>query len=409
MNSITKDFYMPILLVMPMISHWVLPSGMEQRLTFTSSLFVYYYPNICYLLYFICYKKSNSATYIGTGLKKKASVILSVCWIYALINTLLQNGNDIALAMNNCLNWIYLSLLFIRCPLNYKQIENTKYFIIPTLLFLCLEYIVFSTGLLTYQAETGNDISGVEYSGIMRISSTIGGSTGTAIILCILGIICSSCYKLPNKLIFISIIISTIAIFFTVSRSSIILWVLYLFILFYYRYFHSTPLYKKIISVIVALGIIMALDSYGVFSPVIERSEILVNNNEVLSGRDDRRNKALEIAEDSYWLGVGAGQVFPDKSVREIMSPTHYLAPHNFYMVILSEHGIVPLIMVLLLLFTMVRKLRFSQSQNIGFLLLLIISFNSEGIIADAEFWGAVMLFYLIIKSKNESLVYMPS
>lgn len=401
------EIIMPLLLVFPMVSHWLLPAGVEQQLIMGGGVFSFYLPNICYLIYVLLYRFHGPGVevYSNKRLVPKVKSILFMMTLYALINLFIQDANHIFLAFTCCLNWIYGTYLFIRFPMTLTQIENTKYIIVPSLVILSLEIILFSTGVFQYSSTEGNDIAGHEYSGIYRVSTTVGAATGTGVVIAILGMISTSKYTLNKYCRLLLFLMTTVAIFYTISRGCIITWIMYVSYYSFYTLRHL-KIYRKLQFVLLACIIVFSLNKYDVFAPVFERTQTLSSDDNLDSGREERTEQAFFIGQSSMYMGVGAGQVFPDKTVSMYIQTPYRMAPHNFYMVLFSENGLIAVFSIILLLLTMLKGQKYSDPAVVGFILMILINFNTEGCIANAEFWALVMFFYAVIANRDESTFY---
>lgn len=402
-----NDIVMPNLLVIPMITHWLLPDSIEGRLYITFNDIVYYIPNICYVIYIINYLANNRNS-ISISIQKLTKLLSLLLFVYSLVHISYILGDDHIITIANVVisnfSFVYFPVLFLCFPLNRNQAEHTKWIVITANIILALEVILFSTGTLNYTSSAGNNLTDnlYEQGGIFRISTTVGAATGTGVVISVLGIIITSCYKINLKIKYLLIFLFTIAVFFTISRGSILLWGLYLLILFYYSFYKYFNYNKRILSIIIAISSLSILNSYGIFDPIKERTESL-KYDDVTTGRDDRYQKAIKIFDESNYIGVGSGQVFPEKSIKKYVGKEYNMAPHNTYLTYLAEIGIIGLTLILILYLYTLFNIDYSLIISKMFPFILLLSYNTEGCIVTAEFLS-LMFFYImltLIKTKK--------
>ena len=398
------DYTMPFLLVLPMVTHWLFPVGIEEKFSIYTEGIYFYMPNVCYIMYILLRGKCfvSQTVCVFKNVWERISVLLLIILIYAIIQPLFINTRELFLSISCCLSYVFLTFIFLRYPLTPQQYENTKYIIIPVLLIICLEVFIFSLGIMQYETEMGTSIEGEQYAGIIRVSTTIGASTGTAIVIAILGIISTSLYKIDNWIKIVLFFLVTIALFYTMSRGSLLLWLGYsIFIL--YRFVRLQKKGKRWKFVVLyAIGGLL-LSNYGVFNAILERNDELVANGMIQTNREEKRAIAWNSFVESGYVGWGIGQCYADKSVITLIKTEHNIASHNVYLTLLTEGGVVVCGCFVIMLFIMLKSLRLSHPASIGLLLVILITFNTEAVPLHAEFWSLFMLLF-VLNLKNAAV-----
>lgn len=398
----------PSFLVIPMASHWILPAALEMNL-YTNILGVpFYLLNLFYLLYVISYP------YFGDNEKQNLNVqfwIKYLCFLLGLIcllTSLWNNSKPLLPILFNAYPIVWIAPIMILCPLSENQIQSTKYILSLTLVFLCVEIFLYATGILTYRsASTNVTLSGQEYAGgIMRISTTIGAATGTSIIIGWLGVLCTSVYKFPVLIRCSLFILSTIAIFYTVSRGTIIVWIVYSFYYLYKYYLRYSSFKVKMISVIFSIAFVAGLNYLSIFDAVLDRNRQLAGNT--TTGRDVHLERSTKIIRESKFLGVGASMMFPEKSIQEVVVPQKREAAHNVYLIVMGELGIIGFLVFVGIIMIMLCNVSCDNPLKVFIWLVLLVNFNTEGVILMSEFI-ALFIFMLMVIQKhiyNENFIY---
>jgi O-antigen ligase len=387
-----------------MMSHWILSSSQESLLFLTIGDVKFYALNICYFLYVILYGKLHVDSGYSTTNRFKWKILFASLGIffYALIHSVYLDIPNIDAALFNDLNYCYFAILYLLFPLSKEEIGFTKWPMILCTLFLNLEVILYSLGILSYGAI--NDSSVQSFGGVMRISTSIGAATGTAVILMMISAISVSVYKISKMLRWILLLIGTIGVFFTVSRGAIISWSVFVLVFIYVKYLRNVTLTKKIGSFISIAFLFGAFYFLGAFNPLIERNAEKGDVN-VTSGRDVRVEAAMRMYHASHEIGVGLGQVFSDKSVSNIIKSNHKMAPHNTYVTVLAEQGFIGAFLFILLFLVILFYLDRKNIMSFLFLLILLVNFNTEAIVLHAEYMAPIMFIAMISVKRVKNFI----
>ncbi len=398
-----REFVIPNLLVLPMVTHWILPSGLEDKFYISILGVLFYLPSIFFYFYILYYYKLR----IPSKRKKVRSYIsiLLLLFVYVFVRSI-GDGYSLVQYLNiilGNLTFIYLPLLFLLFPLDVVHADKTKYLMLFSLFFISLQIIIYGLGLLTYTSAAGVDLTADEYDigGVFRVATTVGASTGSGLIVAMLSILILSFYKLRKFTKIAALSVSTIALFLTLSRGPILLWIL--FLLFYIlRLFKTESFKNKVLVLIVFIGGFLIMDHYGVFMPFKERLDYKATSStsDMSSGRWDLNNEAWSVLEQSDYIGVGSGKVFPEKHLSEILPKDHNVRMHNTYLVYLSELGLIGGFLVILFYILLLSKTsKNSNLLNWGLFLILVLNYNLEAVFVHSEYLGLVL--FIAVQSQR--------
>lgn len=400
--SFSLDNILPNILIIPMITHWVLPDSIESIFYIDLGYFDFYVFNVLFFFYMYGYNKINisfSSRYLA--IKKVVNILCLLFLLFAILNLICNESDDILKLIINNFSFIFFLWLFFNFPLNSYYIKKTKLLLFITLFVLSLEVVLFSFGLIHYTSATGNEIEGETFEDFMRVSTTIGAATGTSLVLVILGSLCvlleeSRFFKLCVYLI------ATVAIVLTLSRGGILTWALYSFCYFYRYYYVVFSLKKRFVSIVLMLFLLFILSDTGILDAVLSRNDRA--DGDVTNGRMERFEKGLITYYNSSYYGVGMGRVYPDKCIVGDFYSPYFSAPHNYYIIVLAENGIIGLIIVVLLLIVVLFAVDYNLLTSYILVLLLLVNFNTEGIWGYSEF--ASLFAFLAMSSIKGKLVF---
>ena len=400
-----REVLISLLLVIPMFTHWLLPAGLERKFMLFAGFGLFYLPNICYFIYIILYSVLH-INVVYTKNQKYTIFLICICLFLFSILQLVSApdviGEDISFIIFNNFSFIYLPLLFFCFPLDYEHLNSLRFFFLVVWFIICVEVLLYSVGLSFWGPDMTEGMT-MDYAGVYRVHTTVGASTGTSIIVYVLGILLTSFFQFEKKTTFIILIITSIAVLFSVSRGSILVWGIYVCILFYKDYFKQTKSLRKVLYILIAVLSVLALYKYHFFDPLITRNE-LKEKNDLTSGRIDYDKAVFKIAKESSYLGVGSGEVYPDKSIIDVININHYAPVHNLYLLYLAEIGIMGCIFLFFIFFIALKGLDYSRTSTWLLWGVLGISCNIEMIFAWAEFMP-LLLFFILCCKKNRSRI----
>lgn len=408
-NKLTiKESLISLLLVIPMFTHWLLPSGMESMLYYSMGIGYFYLPNVCYFIYLFSYKSLHNQVVYTRKQKTVFLFLIVILFLFSLFQILLSQDvdekNETFFIINN-LSFVYLPFIFFCFPLDHNHIRSLRFYFLIVWFIICVEVILLSLGV----AIVGHDMTEgltADYAGVFRVHTTVGASTGTSVVVYIMGILLTSFFNYDKKISFVVIILTSIAVLYSVSRGAILAWGIYVVLFFYRDYFKKARFKWKIFYLIIALVSIVALYQYHFFDPIIARNE-MKDKSTMMSGRSELSQEALKVAEESNYMGVGPGNVFPDKSIIEEIKIRHYVRIHNLYLLYLAENGIIGCFFILLILALSLRGLDYYQTYTWLLVAIFGISCSTEMIFAWAEFMPLLLIYILCCKkNKDEVTVF---
>lgn len=394
-----KKYFIPACLILPMISHWILPWGIEFKLYLHIFGAYLYLPDFLYIIYLLSFVKNKRAPRLQ--LNRSLSIIF-ICFaiiIYTYTTNLLKGiGNTGWLIINN-LSIVWLTLIFILFPLDKRQIEATKPLMLAALLILVVQVILYSLGILNYTTTDNHTLKGQDFGGIMRISTTIGAATGTAIVIGLLGAICVTVYSWTQKWLIALFVLTSLGVFFTMSRGTSLIWgcfCIYYFYIYKLRHLGFTKKIKSILLITFAVGIFYGL---GGFDPIINRTQHMEKSGDFSAGRENKSRISNRMIDESAPWGYGLGQVLPEKACEiDKLAPYHY-APHNMYYLICIELGWPGLLLFVLLFITLITGMYLKLPLSIYIIMVLLVNGNTETVLLDSEF-SALLLFAIMSCTK---------
>ncbi len=169
-----------------------------------------------------------------------------------------------------------------------------------------------------------------------------------------------------------ALLLGSLALFLTLSRIAIILWVFLIIIVLSRHLFSchsrkrgrlhemdSTPVVNPVGNKYFSLFIIIIFVGLLFFTPVLPRLEGTNFTEEAFSQRADLFKSTLIIIKDHPLFGVGLYNFIPSLShIQKPLSPTLYLQPvHNIFLLITAEIGIIGVSFFLWFLFKTYKRL----------------------------------------------------
>lgn len=234
--------------------------------------------------------------------------------------------------------------------------------------------------------------------GVLRVGTSVGAATITAIFVCLLvGVIITIEQNIIIALI--SFAIGMTSVFLSGTRSAMIVMVVMAIKYLFFSELKISRIFKAIIIVLVVIYMLPFMESI-----VDARNETAFNGEDYTSGRVERWNYALDIlskSAGSYLFGAGAGTV----PITAFSTNIKNLAsPHNVYIGVLFQFGVISLVVFLLFLW---KKMKYSiqlaglNSANVCLIMSILVSWNTEIVplmfVYAFYFW---LLYYLNVNVK---------
>lgn len=391
LNSINKkynfkDILVILFLVIPIVSRWLLPSGIEMQLTKSILDIPFYIPNL-FIFLFMLYATRNKRD-------KKIKIILGIHFCFSIIGILLNEYTDKISFLFAGTYYFYAMYI----ALNYRITESQKVILkkvfFYSLFILTLQIILYSTGVLIYSKDV---TSGYDLAGIYRISTTVGAATGTAGLIFLLG--CITFYLYGKTLHgFLALIFSIVSLLLLISRGGIIAMAVFL-ILFFWDDIKKS--FRKSFAVIIFFTILFfSLYKVGLFEPILIRTKNAQQGSDITSGRLELIETSIRDMKDygSFLFGLGTGNVYRSKDLNVLnIDSKYYGAPHNSFVLTYVEQGFAGIFLFLIFWLSLLYKIR--DNKTIFYILLsfFFILLNTETVfLIDSEFVFLLSIIMMI-------------
>lgn len=377
-----------IFLILPLLFKWLLPPGLETKLYFSVlGVFCLFLPNI--LLVFA--PKYLHESDIDTRLIKPLFTIWILLEVFMIFIS--DSPNPFMNVLSNTFMFFALYVGFFY-RLSEQQIKLAVPLICLGVFVLSIQMITLATGLVKYDL---GDVSDNQFSGIIRTYTTAGDSNASGNIISILSFFLLLAQNNSKKKIAICVM-AVVAVFFTVTRSCTFLVILTYSFLWFKFLRHNVKLN------FIFLCTIATLFYAGVFNPIIERTSAKSDDGDLTSGRNILIASVLSDVSQNHaeWFGLGVGNVYQSTEVFYSKTNMPYPgAPHNSYILIFAEQGIVGLFFffscVLIYLF---KGYKYKRLSIPILFLILITLFNTEtGICTNSDQIITVTLLMLLINN----------
>ena len=383
-----NDYIYVYILLIPVMCRWLFLDTWEENLTINFLEYPLFVPEISFFLLPFYHNKFNSRF-------KKIAFISFLGLVYILLGCFANDIETVYLNFIGGSDFFVTTLIMALYPLDKRHFKIIRWPLLISLLLLGLEVFLFST-VLTYKGLEG----ALSYGALKRISTTVGASTGTGVIIFMLSSISYYCFfdkKFIQKII---LVISTIAIIFTLSRGAIIVQLLFIMYVALKKVRMKGRLdFLKFLALtfIIVIFSLKINEKYNVVSSLTERVSNSIDSSDISSGRIDRYIMAYELFLQQPLIGNGSCSLNPYSRARSLDVDSMYgLSPHNFYLLFLVDYGFFGFILLLIVLSRFL-KISFASGKlnilNFSFILLLIVIMNIEIIFMTMNF---LFLFYLM-------------
>jgi hypothetical protein len=402
-NTLSDYFYIGFLLF-PIVSYWLFPSSFEEALTLKMFGFPLFLPEVSW---FLCplfkrkytFEKKFNKDFIYFGfIVSFLSILFS---LFSLLDTF-------TIAFSSAFDLFAPLIILGFFPIYKRQYPILVKFLFLSWFFLCFQVIFYSLGLLLYPGISNNS-----YGMINRISTTIGAATGTGVILFMLtAIILHLMGKRINVYKYLVIlVVGSVSIFLTMSRGSIIAFVLLLLFIILDSQSISRLKRKNKIIIVVLYLVVLCLVEYNsnLWEVIVGRSNETTRSEDFTTGRDIRWIDALNTISNNAIVGVGLGAYNSGKRVLLIENNAIHQnsSPHNLYLLLLAEVGILGLISFIWFLREIYKYSKINFNSNkilfITFWISIIVINNIEVVNRDMEF---SFIFYLIFSLSRTENTY---
>ena len=335
--------------------------------------------------------------YLLLSKQQKVEIILIVYLFITFISSLLSS--DISFFTGWMIGIEFLLGYFFAKNIVYNKviIKFIRWSSLLILLIILFQQTIFSFGLGWFESGAANNVEVLD--GVLRVGTSVGGSTFTGIyVVLLIGILLGNTrhYYIDIFYLFIGLISVTLS----GTRSAMIILIFAFIYLLFNKHSEVPKLYKCLSLMIIGIYIFpIIVDMFQSRS-----QEALRDTGDITSGRVvrwkfvfDYMNRHIE----NYIFGFGGGSV-PISSFNVNVNPL--ASPHNAYLGILFQFGLFGFTLFISFLFSKVKSIVNKINTSVIILLgSLFVSFNSEVVtlnfLYSFYFW---MLYYKIIIDLNE-------
>lgn len=391
-----KHYIFVYLLVLPIIYRWLFTETIEDY--FTVSFFYYplFIPEILFLLLPFFYVRTSR-------IKNNKLILLSFLGLLFVFLGLWANGcNSIYLNFIGGTDFYLTTIIVALFPLQKTHLKIIRWPILLSLILISIEVILFSTTLSYSGLEDYNT-----YGQIRRISTTIGASTGTSIVIFMISSIAFYLFSGKKYIQLLILVFSTTSILFSLSRGAIITQSLFIIYYMIINLKLNKVFFKYLIFItsFILIGNLIN-KKYQILDSVNYRLVDAIESSDFSAGRLDRFDKSYSLFLQSPIFGNGSSYLVAYNRAMDIkdykVESLNSYSPHNFFLLVLVDYGLLGLLIIGLILFHFV-KISFQNKKinilNFSFYLVLLIFFNVEIVFMNIEY---LMPMYLMAHiSKN--------
>lgn len=320
--------------------------------------------------------------------ERKNKVLLGFAAIFLIIGVVsmpLARGdpmNAIIAAYYTAVPFLYVSCI----RFTPFQKDLIKWGALILCLGLVVQVVIFGLGLKTYVSAYSGGELGVSGE-VSRVSSTVGAATGTTVYIFIVAVLSSLLFIRCPVFFWGILAVSLVAMVISQSRGATLMMLLFMgglgLPLLRESRFRGGGFWIRVILLCCGIGSVVG---FLYLKPEVveqwrKRIDYFQGNALDTAGRLYRFEEAYQAFLDSNMLGVGWGNYSPRKK----MNPFGHgvvgnSSPHNVYLLLLAEAGILALVLYLLLI-CKVLSIAWRSGRHmvvVALLLLLIIGHNVE-------------------------------
>ncbi|TKG95379.1 O-antigen ligase family protein [Puteibacter caeruleilacunae] len=391
------------LLVFPVLCRWFFLDSWETRFTYNLFNYPLFLPELSFLLMVIFFPQVK-----GRNIKLVTVSIIGLIFVY--IGCVWNSFPNPVINFLGGSDFFLTTLMFGLFPIKTKHIPYLKWILLGALVLLGIEIVLFST-VITYSGMQDRQ----EYGGITRISSTVGGSTGTAVVLFIVGTIVYHCFKINRTIRVGSVCFTTVAIIFTFSRGALLAQVLFVLFLSFKWIRHLKKQRSVFVFALCLIGVVFfsrSIKELKVMEGFKERFNNSIESGDITSGRTERWEMAYELFKESPIIGNGSGYINPYIRGRNIGAYSRDMfSPHNVYLLCLVDYGIVgfSLLCIVLLLFWKIAYNKEDSTLRFAMFLIIVILMNVEIIFFSMHYLFPFCILAYVSKSKDKFTKYKMS
>ena len=386
-----KNNYRKILIVLLFLSpliQLVLPATMEENITFI----IYGIPIFAGDLIYYCIFPFLVLKY---GIKFRFELLLLYLGFISLIITNIFAPDYQLERFVISSNFYFFGIFFLILNIKPDELLTVKYLVLSVFIFISLQVLLFSSGL--YHLDTGTQ---TVVGNFIRRGTSAGPATFTGHILIILVALLYTFFK-SDFCKYLLIAVSFVVIFYTGTRSSFygLIFSILIFMII------SNFLSKKNIVLFVLFIIFFVLSDYylNILKGIEARNIEAEQFGGLFSGRIERFYDAYNLFYSNIKnILIGYGGAASPYYDPQFLGISPVISPHNQYLSILAENGLIGFIIYLMLTIKMVANIiRAKSLQGALLLSVFVFTFNSEVIGRTYVFSILFWILYFSVIYKN--------
>lgn len=393
-NLFTRNVMGVMFLIASFAVPFLLPVSLEWRISWITSIARYLYSDLFVLLGFVFL--------IPNGVVNKSLFSFSlICLVLGIIHSIIFAVHP----LYSILNFLDFTLPFLVASFvrfDEVSVGPISFVIFGLLCLLSLQSTVVYLGLYESDAYGAAITSNVQnYGELFRVPTTIGSATATASGIFLLTGISLALFRGRFFWLAMAGFVGGVSILLSLARGPILMFVIGAVVALSVS---NESLFRWRLWLRIFFGVCFPVSSIAIFSTdnlfseaIKERLGRAYSSN---YGRIDRALEAIGDFRENPFFGCGFGQYTPRGRFQYQLGIDDFVSitsPHNIYLLISAELGILFGIIILLFLGYITLTSYARQGFSLGFIMLsvlLLIGFNTEILYLDGNFG---VLFSLLV------------
>jgi len=396
------------LILISFLASLLLNSSLEDRFVIqfglNQSFFIF---DVISLFTFCIYIARDNERLIFKSRDLYIFLVLLFYLLSALCFSIVNSISEPVIKMYYCLDFILWGFLLMFVKYRAEDLKIIIKILLFAYFYLCIQTFILAFGFVQYDQDASAQVGN-----LLRASTTAGTENLSSYLIYLLMILLYFYYE---KLKYYILIIGGLSIFLTLCRGGILVYSAFVCCVLIKELWYKA-LMKKVIYTVVIMTVGISLNSVFHFNKVLKAREEVsesYSDGDYSAGRFDRWNdlfKRLD-TKNSYLFGLGIGVTPMHRS--EISNDKGWIqfSPHNVYLGILGETGVLSLLLfIILLISVLVRLYKIDILLFCGLLSFVLIGYNTE-IVTYTYFFSLLIwfMFYNIdsisyLRKKDELL-----
>ena len=327
----------------PFLSDIILPSSIQSLFVLgKDSSYPFYLFDIFIFLFFLIALSKDKIKIVKPDLLKL--IIFYVLCVF--FSTIANNIFHLFVGLHYCIDFILYAFLFRFAFYNKTEVSIVLMGFRFLIFFLSIQLFLVYFGFIQFETLGNNGL-------MLRAGTTAGNSNMVSHLLYLLCFV--SLFNLNNKIWHVIIIIvSGLGIFFTLCRGAILAYALFV-VCYVFLYIKKKKFLVKIAAALLFIGVFLSLNYYFHFEEVLEarQEESLAysGGDDYSAGRTERWENVINTLNRNNTFFWGEGVASTGMHRTEVLSSKNIdagkFSPHNVYIALLSETGIISLLIFL--------------------------------------------------------------